>query len=384
MSVRKGIRKVQGFTLIELLVVIAIIAVLVSLLLPAVQQAREAARRTQCKNNMKQLGLALHNYHDTFDGFPNSWAWNFTPQGTMLGVWPKVLPYLDQTALYSTIDFSLSAGCDVHLTMRKAILGAFKCPSDPYNNGYNDFYEHVVAESVLGQPIYARTCWVCQIGSPGANDVGSFDHIPGSLTARGFGMFSNYRPSLGDGQVGLGYPCDIWSGPGAYARFGAGGAPDGPDPAGIGFGYNKKGGRGMFMGYGGAGWEVPYIKIGSVTDGSSNTIMFGHVAGAQDDYNDAWWNGASVSGTAMPMNLVKQSIRRNRLFSYDEPARIAAGTNCSGEYQEWATRGFNSPHDGTCFFGLADGSVRAMSENMSSFTYNAMGSRAGGEVVGEF
>ena len=95
----------RGFTLIELLVVIAIIAVLIALLLPAVQQAREAARRSQCKNNLKQIGLALHNYHDTLTKFPpsciilNNWS-THGPTG-----WVMILPYLDQAPLYNKIDF---------------------------------------------------------------------------------------------------------------------------------------------------------------------------------------------------------------------------------------------------------------------------------------
>ena len=90
-----------GFTLIELLVVIAIIAVLIALLLPAVQQAREAARRTQCRNNMHQLGLALHNYHDAHNCFPIFWM------GFDQGVSPfaLLLPYLDESAAYNAINY---------------------------------------------------------------------------------------------------------------------------------------------------------------------------------------------------------------------------------------------------------------------------------------
>ena len=92
-------RKQSGFTLIELLVVIAIIAVLIALLLPAVQQAREAARRSQCLNNLKQLGLALHNYHDTFNAFPA--RANYDESGNSLLSWRvHLLPYLEQNELY--------------------------------------------------------------------------------------------------------------------------------------------------------------------------------------------------------------------------------------------------------------------------------------------
>lgn len=93
----------RGFTLIELLVVIAIIAILIALLLPAVQQAREAARRTQCKNNLKQIGLAMHNYHDVFSRFPIG---NMIAYGHGPTAWIAILPYVEQAPLYNQLDFS--------------------------------------------------------------------------------------------------------------------------------------------------------------------------------------------------------------------------------------------------------------------------------------
>lgn len=128
----------RGFTLIELLVVIAIIAVLIALLLPAVQQAREAARRTQCKNNMKQLGLAMHNYHDTFRVFPPGWiavdpATNAQSAHEGLsgfGWGTMLLPQIDQTPLYNQLNLNLAINDPVNQPLIKTILPAFVCPSD--------------------------------------------------------------------------------------------------------------------------------------------------------------------------------------------------------------------------------------------------------------
>ncbi|MCA9087160.1 MAG: DUF1559 domain-containing protein [Planctomycetaceae bacterium] len=114
----------KGFTLIELLVVIAIIAILIALLLPAVQQAREAARRSTCKNQMKQLGLALHNYHDTFNTFPPG-GWT---GGNELSFTTQILPYIDQAPLYGQFNFSTltSGGHDAHAARKLVVM---LCPS---------------------------------------------------------------------------------------------------------------------------------------------------------------------------------------------------------------------------------------------------------------
>lgn len=105
-------RRHVGFTLIELLVVIAIIAVLIALLLPAVQQARESARRTQCKNNLKQIGLALHNYHDTYNTLPPGAVQTFTGNLQNEASWiSMILPGIDQTPLFNRANFSSCFGC---------------------------------------------------------------------------------------------------------------------------------------------------------------------------------------------------------------------------------------------------------------------------------
>ncbi len=153
-------RKPNGFTLIELLVVIAIIAILIALLLPAVQQAREAARRTQCKNNLKQLGLAIHNYHDTHGCIPIA---DVNGTSTPVSAHARLLPYIEQAPLYSLVDFNVPYDHANNLVPRHTELEAFRCPSDPTKlpssiGGRNNYYWNagsgivMYASGASGQP----------------------------------------------------------------------------------------------------------------------------------------------------------------------------------------------------------------------------------------
>lgn len=131
----------RAFTLIELLVVMAVIGILIALLLPAVQNARESSRRTQCKNNLKQIGLALHTYVDAFQTFPpgsvRRYVGTFPPMGgswqtSQLSWMTRLLPYLDQKTIYKKINWSQEQGDQgtPHTTLRATKLGMFRCPSD--------------------------------------------------------------------------------------------------------------------------------------------------------------------------------------------------------------------------------------------------------------
>jgi len=133
--------KREGFTLIELLVVIAIIAVLIGLLLPAVQAAREAARRAQCVNNLKQMGLALQNYHDAVGTFPMSYAARFPFIDGATATYPgwgwgtMILSQLEQSPIYSAVNFVLAVEAPQNSTVVRSVLGTYQCPSDPIPSG---------------------------------------------------------------------------------------------------------------------------------------------------------------------------------------------------------------------------------------------------------
>ena len=131
----------RGFTLIELLVVIAIIAVLIALLLPAVQAAREAARRAQCVNNLKQMGLALHNYHDAVGAFPMSYVASRPFQDGATDTAPgwawstMILAQLEQPALFNATNFALAVESAANSTVARSSLNSYLCPSDPMPGG---------------------------------------------------------------------------------------------------------------------------------------------------------------------------------------------------------------------------------------------------------
>ncbi|MBT4866125.1 MAG: DUF1559 domain-containing protein [Planctomycetaceae bacterium] len=170
----------RGFTLIELLVVIAIMAILVALLLPAVQQAREAARRSTCKNNMKQVALALHNYHDTHGSFP-PFIINRNGNPSRIGDVDKganwlvfLLPFVDQAPLYKQWNFDIPANQNPG---RSTELAVFKCPSDPKSSGNHCAY----AGGGWARGNYGMNVSPCSHGLGGANSslggLGGANHV---------------------------------------------------------------------------------------------------------------------------------------------------------------------------------------------------------------
>jgi len=214
-------RRTRGFTLIEVLVVIAILAILIGLLLPAVQQTREAARRMQCQNNLKQVGLALHNYHDVHGLLPPASIWSgrgepngggLLPLGAFdrvaMGISPgtepdrlhsswviALLPYLDQTTLLNTFDLNQPVDAAANATARGTALGVMRCPSDAYNNAP---YERALLAGTSGHT-YARgnyglnmgsnnICFNFQAGCTDGFDTGTNDLINTNATVSGSGI----------------------------------------------------------------------------------------------------------------------------------------------------------------------------------------------------
>lgn len=345
---RSRIKNARGFTLIELLVVIAIIAILIALLLPAVQQAREAARRSQCKNNMKQVGLAMHNYHDVHNTFPpgyitktpcsSSAVWSACNQGE-LGIYgwgTFVLPYIDKSPLYNilkpgtvTLDQNLA-----NATTRQALqtpIPAFLCPSDPGPN-LNDYVS--------------------------ASDNYDFNVTDGSAA---------YQIARSDYVM----VANAWDSttPIVYAtQYG---------PAhGIGFANSN-------------------IRFRDITDGSSNTLLVGERAYVYKGSNKV--GGANVIGFSASNNTQSSSYARkgNGMavlgLTYNGINAIAGG--------EHDVRGFSSNHVGGAHFVFCDGSVHFLSENIDykkgtvsvtthvrdiNSTFQRLAVRDDGQVVGEY
>jgi type II secretory pathway pseudopilin PulG len=315
-------------------VVIAIIGILIALLLPAVQSARESARQSQCKNNLKQLGLGMHGHHDVNKYFPH--LGGYANKGW--GLWPIMLPYIDQHALYEQCDFALKTECDALREVRRADLSILHCPSDPLQGLMNDRLT-----PNAGCP--GGTSTPDGVPNDGQHWVGGTTHYVGS-----------YGDSFNNSAT------EIYGGDNARINFGAGGcastarALPPPPPATaacpmpctrFGAGPNHRG----FFEF--SGTTKP-LGMQHILDGMSNTIMVGHTTTAKAETHLWFVSTASLHGTSLPIN-------------YKGTAR---------------SRGFASYHNSGTFSCLGDGSVRFVSQNISMFAHNAMGSRAGGEVVG--
>jgi prepilin-type N-terminal cleavage/methylation domain-containing protein len=328
----------RGFTLIELLVVIAIIAVLIALLLPAVQQAREAARRTQCKNNLKQLGLALHNYHDKANVFPPGCI-DFGSGTRVIGTAFTVglLPEFDQAPLFNqlsapghliitglpTTDAGFAAA--PYNNQLASVLSPLKCPSDVGGNTVTN--ANVSTDRSTGATVVAVTNRFGRSNYPAvAGWAGTLTEV--ALTTPPSGGALGATPVLTSSFRGV-------------------------------FGQNSR------------------IGIRDMTDGTSNVIVIGERysprAEAVTDVGHANW-------AANPNQF---TIEGNASIFGDTFTRIN-GNNLGGAGARGNSSGFGSMHTGVAQFLLGDGTVRAISENIDLGIYRNLSMCNDGAVVGEF
>jgi len=358
----------RGFTLIELLVVIAIIAVLIALLLPAVQSAREAARRAQCVNNLKQIGLAMHNYISSFEAFPpggitlrgDPWA-----NGANSLNWRAlILPQLEQSPLYNSINFSINISQNPSelFTAYNTSLAAWLCPSDGTNGngklpagngstGLGQFSNQV--NDLSGNPMTIV---------PVSNYAGSFgdNYCGGPLLTPKTGLPwetpYNAEPPVGTPRIGFnGY----WG-----TNFGP---PDG-----------FTAGAGSLRGFFDYRGTQPPPTLASVSDGTSNSILVGEMIPFRAADSNFWFQNGGLAGTTVPLGWNSNTFPAGDPSCNNQWQNSTAPVGCRFSA---AAKGFVSFHSGGANFLFADGSVHFLKNSIALPLYCALGSRNGGEVI---
>jgi prepilin-type N-terminal cleavage/methylation domain-containing protein/prepilin-type processing-associated H-X9-DG protein len=343
-----------GFTLVELLVVIAIIGVLVALLLPAVQSAREAARRMGCQSKLRQLALAAHNIHDVTGRFP---AGNNYRKGTT-GPWVNqydyyetwaisVLPYLEQAAVNQLWDPTTPNAYNDPTgrmqTLRATKLNIYNCPSDP-----NPFKPSAPASGP---------------GGSGAQTLTSGNTLC---------MQSSYRGCAGSTWGNSSFSLSS----GSDANW----DDSGNSQVALLMGWNA-GMRGVFVSCTDFKTSSAPIRAAEITDGTANTLMFGEYATAKGSLNRrTLWSYAYTS-----YNLSDVTIGQSRTLIADYDTCKITPPTTNGENQ--CKRGWGSLHSGgTLNFAFCDGSVRTVPKNVDmNFVLPAVGSIGNGETIqGEF
>ncbi|MCP4507471.1 MAG: DUF1559 domain-containing protein, partial [Fuerstiella sp.] len=332
-----------GFTLIELLVVIAIIAILIALLLPAVQQAREAARRTQCKNNLKQLGLAQHNYHDVYSMFPASIGWNQAADQRRGNFSDKVamLPFLDRASEYNLRDENQRPyepagwfGSDNILAFGGTIP-AFNCPSNSP--------QHADARHNTAIHSYAVNMGVMRYEGRGRQG-----------THNGIGYYVGHGVTS-DSSVSFKDITDGSSNTAAYSEFvnspGASGTGNstGPD--------TKK-----YQSY-------AWAKNLPTHDALRQSCLDNAAAGNLGRMNNTWRQSLRGSSWAWAFIGTGNVYSHNMLPNEPACQHMEGGTDWGGDTLFSAS----SRHTGGAQFLLADGSVRFVSENIDTSTYWSLG-----------
>jgi prepilin-type N-terminal cleavage/methylation domain-containing protein/prepilin-type processing-associated H-X9-DG protein len=312
----------RGFTLIELLVVIAIIAILIALLLPAVQQAREAARRSQCRNNLKQVGLALHNYHDAFGQFPINWqsgVWNGWNENTSGESWiVRVLPYIDQGPLYNQVNWG--AGELNNRRVSTTVIPALICPSDSTSGGQNG------------------------VETSRAN--------ASNTTRQGIAMGNRRAVSNYKGNAGNNWNWGRWRN-----RQNAGRCANSWNGLDCGNGLIAR-------------WRTRPLstRTSDVQDGATNTFAVGEAVPRWCTHTWWYWFNGSTATVSIPLNAPP---RPNRTLEQD--------------WGNWPDNySFMSRHTGGAHFCMGDGSVRFVSANIDLPLYHSLGSIQGGETVSDF